>query len=96
MSDPRTGNPPAPPPRWGQGRAITGPHLLVSIPPPVRSVLYIHNLVKLECPEPPPNRWWRFWHWTLLGWRWETRPSADEVKGVLWRQRKSHSINCAR
>lgn len=18
-----------------------------------------------------PNRWWRFWYWLLLGWRWE-------------------------
>jgi hypothetical protein len=20
---------------------------------------------------PKPNRWIRFWHWALLGWRWE-------------------------
>jgi hypothetical protein len=50
---------------------ISGPHLTVSMPPPVRSVLYIHNLVKLESPDPPPNSWWRFCHWALLGWRWE-------------------------
>lgn len=20
-----------------------------------------------------PNRWWRFWQWALLGWRWERK-----------------------
>lgn len=89
MSDPRTGHPPDPP-CWhkrirsdgtcadcGKIAAISsirGPHLLVSIPPPVRSILYIHDLVKLECPDRPPNRWWRFWHWALLGWKWEKLP----------------------
>ena len=60
--------------KTGPSRWISGPHLTVSIPPPVRSVLFIHNLVKLECPDPPPNAWWRFWHWALLGWRWEKLP----------------------
>jgi hypothetical protein len=53
---------------------VSSPHLLISVPPPVRSVLCIQNLIRLESPEPPPNLWWRFWFWFLLGWRWEKRP----------------------
>ena len=25
----------------------------------------------IESPGPMPNAWMRFWHWFLLGWRWE-------------------------
>jgi hypothetical protein len=60
------------PPRYD--RSVSGPLLVVSIPPPVRAVLYVSNVMRLESPDPPPNLWLRFWQRVLLGWRWERVP----------------------
>ncbi len=60
-----------PPEITGPFRTIRGPHLLIAIPPPVKSALLIRDLVRIESPKPPPNFWWRFWYWALLGWTWE-------------------------
>jgi hypothetical protein len=38
---------------------------------PVRSVLYITPRFSIHHTTPRPNRWWRFWYWVLLGWRWK-------------------------
>jgi hypothetical protein len=60
------------PPRYD--RSVSGPLLVVSIPPPVRSVLHVSNVMRLESPDPPPHWWLRFWQRVLLGWRWERVP----------------------
>jgi hypothetical protein len=39
--------------------------------PPNRSRLIINHGLRFEMQAPPPNRWRRFWYWTLLGWKWE-------------------------
>jgi hypothetical protein len=44
-------------------------NLLISIPP-VRSVLHIGGPIQVETSKNPPNWWWRFWYWALLGWTW--------------------------
>lgn len=49
---------------------IPGPHLLIAIPT-ARSALNIQGLIRIESHKPPPNFWWRFWHWLFFGWRWE-------------------------
>ena len=64
-------DPPVVPGPW---RTIRGPHLLIAVPPPAKSALLILDLIRVESHEPPPNFWWRFWHWLLLGWRWERLP----------------------
>jgi hypothetical protein len=38
---------------------------------PACSILHVTPSFKIHGAEPPPNRWWRFWQWALLGWRWE-------------------------
>ena len=53
------------------GPSNFSPHLLVSIPPPVRSDLVVGSVMRLECVEPPPNLWRRVWYWALLGWKGE-------------------------
>jgi len=40
--------------------------------PKYRCLLQIHGeTLNFEFPYPPPNRWWRFWQWLLLGWKWK-------------------------
>lgn len=36
-----------------------------------RSTLYFTPNIAISSPHPPPNWWWRWWQWALLGWRWE-------------------------
>ena len=60
---------------WDEPQSsITGPHLLIAIPPPAKSALNIRDLIRIESHLPLPNFWIRFWHRALLGWRWETLP----------------------
>jgi len=47
--------------------------LLLLEPPPVRSVLYIQGVIRIESSSPLPGWWQRFWYRALLGWRWEAR-----------------------
>lgn len=35
-----------------------------------KSRLHITPGLALYSLSPMPNRWWRFWQWLLLGWRW--------------------------
>ncbi len=39
--------------------------------PAWRAKLYLVLDLHIFTPWPRPNRWWRFWHWLLLGWQWE-------------------------
>jgi hypothetical protein len=48
--------------------------LLLSVNPPIRSILYLTNgVVRIESHRCVPNAWIRFWHRALLGWRWEAK-----------------------
>lgn len=37
-----------------------------------RSRLIINENLQINFPTEMPNRFWRFWQWVLLGWRWES------------------------
>lgn len=50
---------------------ITGPHMLIAVTPPPRSVLFIGDVIRIESRQRVPNAWVRFWYRALLGWRWE-------------------------
>lgn len=36
-----------------------------------KSRLIIGPEFTMEFSHERPNKWWRFWYWTLFGWRWE-------------------------
>jgi hypothetical protein len=55
----------------GAGRPDPLYRLHITDGPPIRSILTITSEFKIEYRKSPPNRWWRFWYWALLGWRWE-------------------------
>jgi hypothetical protein len=60
------------PPRWTA--SPPNPYLLISVTPPVRSILHLTNdVVRIESHRRVPNLWVRFWHRALLGWRWEAK-----------------------
>ena len=35
------------------------------------ALLHVSPSFIIHTAHPPPNRWWRFWQWALLGWKWE-------------------------
>lgn len=37
---------------------------------PRRSTLFFTPNICISSSHPPPNAWWRFWQWALLGWKW--------------------------
>lgn len=47
------------------------PDLMLIRNKPAKSVLLIGTVIRIESQEPPPNLWWRFWYWALLGWSWK-------------------------
>jgi hypothetical protein len=60
------------PPQWTA--SPPSPFLLISVSPPIRSVLHLTNdVVRIESHKRLPNLWVRFWHRALLGWRWEEK-----------------------
>jgi len=42
----------------------------IKLPRPVNRVWLVHHVAVTTSRE-IPNAWRRFWHWALLGWRWE-------------------------
>lgn len=48
--------------------------LQTSVPlelPGYQAVLIVTAEFRVFTKDPVPNRWRRFWHWALLGWKWE-------------------------
>lgn len=40
--------------------------------PVYRSQLEVRPDLLISFQRPPPNLWWRFWQWALLGFRWKS------------------------
>lgn len=47
------------------------------------SILHITPDLIIRLSSPPPNWWWRLWHWILLGWDWEQVPTDASQRRVM-------------
>lgn len=47
-------------------------------PQPQSRLSIADGMLLFELTQPLPCRWWRFWQWALLGWRWVDLRETDE------------------
>lgn len=48
--------------------------------------IVVGDTIQFQAFDNPPNLWWRFWQWLLLGWKWESNEEADAARERRWQR----------